>query len=73
MALKVAGLEIKNLIDDEECYKQVRQLRWPNEIICPHCESESIKNCLITLAFLSMCTMCALRGKAVLNLLVQLL
>ena len=42
MVLKVVGLEIKNLIDDEECYRQVRQLRWPNKITCPHCESEHI-------------------------------
>ncbi len=42
MALNVIVLKIKNLIDDEECYKQVRQLRWPNNITCPHCESEKI-------------------------------
>jgi len=27
VALKVVGLEIKNLADDEQCYHQVRQLR----------------------------------------------
>jgi len=32
MALKIVGLEIKNLIDEEECYKQVRQLRWPESV-----------------------------------------
>lgn len=42
MALKLVGLAIKNLIDDEECYRQVRQLRWPHKITCPHCESESV-------------------------------
>ena len=42
MVLKVVGLEIKNLIDDEECYRQVRQLRWPSKITCPHSESVQI-------------------------------
>jgi len=42
MTLKIVGLEIKNLIDDEECYKQVRQLRWPENVFCPHCQSVDI-------------------------------
>ncbi len=42
MAIKVIGLEIRNLIDNEECYKQVRQLRWPKNVCCPHCQSEDI-------------------------------
>ncbi len=42
VATKVIGLEIKNLIDDEECYKQIRNLRWPENISCPHCQSEDI-------------------------------
>ena len=31
---------IQNLIDDAKCYQQVRQMRWPEEVYCPHCESE---------------------------------
>jgi len=32
MTLKIAGFEIKNLINNEERYKQVQQLRWPENI-----------------------------------------
>jgi transposase-like protein len=30
---------IQNLIDDAKCYQQVRQLRWPDRVVCPQCES----------------------------------
>jgi len=42
VAIKVIGLEIKNLIDNEECYRHVRQLRWPENVRCPHCQSQDI-------------------------------
>ncbi len=35
-------LTITNLISDEQCYEQVRRLRWPEKVICPHCISEDI-------------------------------
>ena len=35
-------LTIQNLIDDAKCYQQVRQMRWPNRVSCPHCESTLI-------------------------------
>jgi transposase-like protein len=34
------NLTITNLISDKQCYEQVRQLRWPGKVICPHCSSE---------------------------------
>jgi transposase-like protein len=30
---------IQNLIDDAKCYQQVRQIRWPERVHCPHCDS----------------------------------
>ena len=35
-------VNIKNLIDDVQCYETVRKLRWPNGIECPSCESNHI-------------------------------
>ena len=35
-------LTIQNLIDDAKCYEQVRQMRWPEGVRCPHCESERV-------------------------------
>ena len=32
-------INIKNLIDDVQCYQTVRELRWPEGITCPSCES----------------------------------
>jgi transposase-like protein len=33
---------IQNLLDDAKCYEQVRQMRWPERVRCPHCESSMI-------------------------------
>jgi transposase-like protein len=30
-------LHIQNLIDDAKCFETVRQLRWPEGVVCPHC------------------------------------
>src|SRR5215471_1100580 len=33
-------VNIKNLIDDVQCYQTVRELRWPDGVACPSCESQ---------------------------------
>lgn len=35
----ILNLTIKNLISDEQCNEQVRQLRWRKGIACPHCRA----------------------------------
>ncbi len=35
-------VNIKNLIDDVRCYQTVRELRWPDGIECPSCESKQV-------------------------------
>jgi transposase-like protein len=35
-------VNIKHLIDEVQCYQTVRELRWPNGIVCPSCESKYI-------------------------------
>ena len=35
-------VNIKNLIDDVQCYQTVRDLRWPDGIDCPSCESTHV-------------------------------
>lgn len=35
-------INIGSLIDDERCYEVVRNLRWPFETKCPHCDSDNI-------------------------------
>ena len=35
-------LLIQNLIDDAKCYQEVRKLRWPDHVRCPHCQSTLI-------------------------------
>jgi transposase-like protein len=32
-------INIKNLIDEVQCYQTVRELRWPDGIACPSCQS----------------------------------
>ena len=33
-------VNIKNLIDEVQCYQTVRELRWPDGVVCPSCESK---------------------------------
>lgn len=35
-------LSIQDLIDDAKCYETVRDLRWPERVRCPHCDSALI-------------------------------
>jgi len=35
-------VNIKNLIDNAQCYASVRDLRWPDGVRCPHCDSRRI-------------------------------
>lgn len=35
-------VNIKNLIDDTQCYDTVRELRWPEGRVCPFCESQRV-------------------------------
>jgi transposase-like protein len=37
----VAG-QHKNLIDEVQCYQTVRELRWPDGIACPSCQSTHV-------------------------------
>jgi transposase-like protein len=38
----VAQGNIKNLIDDVQCYQTVRELRGPDGVQCPACESQHV-------------------------------
>ncbi len=35
-------MAIHTLIDDAKCYGMVRELRWPQGVCCPHCESKHV-------------------------------
>ena len=35
-------VNLKNLIHDVQCYQTVRELRWPDGITCPFCESKQV-------------------------------
>src|SRR4029450_2448748 len=35
-------VNIKNLIDAVQCYQTVRELRWPDGIACPSCQSKHV-------------------------------
>ena len=35
-------VNIKHLIDDVQCYQTVRELRWPDGVACPSCESTQV-------------------------------
>ena len=35
-------VNIKNLIDEVQCYQTVRDIRWPDGIACPSCQSKHV-------------------------------
>jgi transposase-like protein len=35
-------VNIRDLIDDAKCFQTVRDMRWPDSVICPHCSSETV-------------------------------
>ena len=35
-------LNIQNLIDEGKCFETVRQMRWPDGVICPRCTSPQV-------------------------------
>ena len=35
-------VNIKKLIDDVQCYRTVRELRWPDGVECPSCQSKQV-------------------------------
>ena len=35
-------VNITKLIDDVQCYRTVRELRWPDGVACPSCESQEV-------------------------------
>ena len=35
-------LNIKGIIDDARCFCAVRELRWPEDIRCTHCQSDKV-------------------------------
>ena len=35
-------INITSLIDDVQCYQTVRELRWPDGLACPSCQSKHV-------------------------------
>jgi transposase-like protein len=35
-------VNIKNLIDEVQCYQTVREMRWPDGVVCPSCQSTQV-------------------------------
>ena len=35
-------VNIQSLVDDAKCFETVRQMRWPQGVTCPHCQSRDV-------------------------------
>src|SRR5258708_28494579 len=42
MGAPVMLVNILGITDDAKCYEMVRQLRWPDGVRCPHCDSDTV-------------------------------
>jgi len=38
----MAIVNIKALVSDASCYEKIRELRWPNGVCCPRCDSTAV-------------------------------
>ncbi len=35
-------IKLTNLLDEAKCYEVIRQLRWPDGVVCLHCSSTGV-------------------------------
>jgi hypothetical protein len=35
-------IKLTNLLDEAKCYEVIRQLRWPDGIVCLHCSGTGV-------------------------------
>ncbi len=35
-------VKIQQLVSDKQCYETIRELRWPEGVRCPHCDSDRV-------------------------------
>ena len=35
-------LTLLPLIDDQKCFESLRRLRWPDGVVCPHCDAPQV-------------------------------
>ncbi|MGI9275352.1 MAG: transposase [Endozoicomonas sp.] len=35
-------MKLYDLLDNTKCYERIRELRWPDGVICPRCNSDEI-------------------------------
>jgi transposase-like protein len=35
-------VNIRNLIDDAKCFQTIRDIRWPDRVLCPFCSSQDV-------------------------------
>ena len=38
--MDLSVFSITDVMSEEECYKQLRKMRWPDGVVCPHCQSK---------------------------------
>ena len=37
-------IKLTNLLDEAKCYEVIRQLRWPEGVVCLHCRDSVVRN-----------------------------
>jgi hypothetical protein len=35
-------IKLTNLLDEAKCYEVIRQLRWPDGVVCLHCRGTGV-------------------------------
>jgi len=43
-------IKLTNLLDEAQCYEVIRQLRWPDGVVCLHCRGTGGSATAMTIA-----------------------
>ena len=43
-------IKLTNLLDEAKCYEVIRQLRWPDGVVCLHCRGQEWSATVMTIA-----------------------
>ena len=40
--MKLPKISLKKIVSESQCYEAIRELRWPEQVECPHCGGHDI-------------------------------
>ena len=60
-------VNIQGLIDNAKCYAMVRELRWPEQVECPHCHAAEVVKVLSKCCLAGVPTVATMKRNRIVN------